>query len=100
MDLFLKLSVLEANLCWLGDLEKNISLEGICWWEMDDSGCLRGNQNARGHEFVIQSSSRLLLATPSLPTTLFSLDRKPRGRKQKSERCFHQGPVVRRPISA
>ena len=42
MDLFLKISVIQANLCWLGDLEKNMSLERIGWREMENSGCLRG----------------------------------------------------------
>ena len=33
MDLFLKLSVLQANFCWLGDLEKM-----ICPWKESIGG--------------------------------------------------------------
>ena len=33
MDLFLKISVLQANFCWPGDLE------GKCCWEIDNSEC-------------------------------------------------------------
>ena len=42
VDLFLKISVLQANFCWLGDWKNNISLEGRWkWcWEIDNSGCL------------------------------------------------------------
>ena len=35
MDLFLKISVLQANFCWLGDLEK------ICPWKLENCGRLR-----------------------------------------------------------
>ena len=38
----LKIRVLQANFCWLGDMEKNyLSLEGYCCWEKDNSRCLR-----------------------------------------------------------
>ena len=36
MDLFLKISVLQANFCWLGDLDKI-----ICPWKLENCGCLR-----------------------------------------------------------
>ena len=36
MDLFLKISVLHANFCWLGDLDKI-----ICPWKLENCGCLR-----------------------------------------------------------
>ena len=43
MDLFLKISVIRAHFCLLGDLEKIVSsLEGKSCWEIDNSGCLRG----------------------------------------------------------
>ena len=35
MDLFLKISVLQANFCWLGDLDKI-----ICPWKESDAGKL------------------------------------------------------------
>ena len=35
MDLFLKISVLQANFCWLGELEKI-----ICSWKENDAGKL------------------------------------------------------------
>ena len=37
MDLFLKLSVLQANFCWLGDLEKM-----ICPWKESIGGGGKG----------------------------------------------------------
>ena len=37
MDLFLKIAVLQANFCWLGDLEiNNMSLERKCCWENEN----------------------------------------------------------------
>ena len=36
MDLFLKISVLQANFCWLGDLDKI-----TCPWKLENCGCLR-----------------------------------------------------------
>ena len=35
MDLFLKISVLQANFCWQGELEKI-----ICSWKENDAGKL------------------------------------------------------------
>ena len=35
MDLLLKISVLQANFCWLGELEKI-----ICSWKENDAGKL------------------------------------------------------------
>ena len=42
MNLFLKIFILQANFCWLGDLEKNISLEGM----------LQGNRQLRVPEGI------------------------------------------------
>ena len=43
MDLFLEIYVLQANFCWLGDLERITShLEGKCCWEIDNAWYLRG----------------------------------------------------------
>ena len=36
MDVFLKISVLQANFCWLGDLDKI-----ICPWKLENCLCLR-----------------------------------------------------------
>ena len=36
MDLFLKISVLQPNFCWLGDLDKI-----KCPWKLENCGCLR-----------------------------------------------------------
>ena len=42
MELFLKISVLQANFCWLGDVEEIICpWEGQCCWVKDNSRCLR-----------------------------------------------------------
>ena len=42
MDLFPKISVLQAKFCWLGNLEKLMSLEVKCCWAIHNSGCHRG----------------------------------------------------------
>ena len=36
MDLFLKISVLQANFCWVEDLEKIMSLEGMCRFRVSE----------------------------------------------------------------
>ena len=36
IDVFLKISVFQANFCWLGDLDKI-----ICPWKLENCGCLR-----------------------------------------------------------
>ena len=38
MDLFPKISVLQAKFCWLGNLEKLMSLEVKCCWAIHNSG--------------------------------------------------------------
>ena len=42
MDLFLKISVLQAHFCWLGDVEEIIVLGRKVLLEKDNSGCQRG----------------------------------------------------------
>ena len=42
MDLFLKIFVLQATFCWLGDLEEIMSLEGKSCSEIGNVGCLKG----------------------------------------------------------
>ena len=43
MELFLKISVLQAKFLLAGRFGKNnMSLEGKCCWEIGNSGCLRG----------------------------------------------------------
>ena len=43
MDLFLKMSFLQANFCRAGRFGNNaMSLKGTCCWEIVNSGCLRG----------------------------------------------------------
>ena len=43
MDLFLKISVLHANFCWLGDVEEIIVLgRKVLLGKKDNSGCQRG----------------------------------------------------------
>ena len=42
MDLFLKISVLQAHFCWLGDVEEIIVLGRKVLPGKDNSGCQRG----------------------------------------------------------
>ena len=42
MDLFLKISVLQAHFCWLGDVEEIIALGRKVLLEKDNSECQRG----------------------------------------------------------
>ena len=42
MDLFLKISVLQAHFCWLGDVEEIIVLGRKVLLEKDNSECQRG----------------------------------------------------------
>ena len=42
MDLFLKISVLQANCYQLGEKSNKMFLEGKCCWAKDNSGRLRG----------------------------------------------------------
>ena len=43
MDLFLKISVLQANVCSMGDVEEIICpWKESCCWEIDNSGYSRG----------------------------------------------------------
>ena len=42
MDLFLKISVLQAHFCWLGDVEEIIVLGRKVLLEKDNSACQRG----------------------------------------------------------
>ena len=62
MDLLLKISVLQANFCWLGCGKKNMCLEWKCCWEKDNSGCLRG--------FDVEKSCGLFVLTPFPPPLL------------------------------
>ena len=42
MDLFLKISVLQAHFCWLGDVKEIIVLGRKVLLGKDNSGCQRG----------------------------------------------------------
>ena len=68
MDLFVKISALQTNLCWLGDLEKNnMSLKGKCCWEIDNSGCLRQLDLTMMRGFGVQNSCYLLFVRSPFP---------------------------------
>ena len=65
-----KKSVLLANFCWLGNVGKNnLSLEGKCCWEMDNSGCLRGLDVFNRCYVLFFSNLSPLLPCPPPPLT-------------------------------
>ena len=59
MDLFLKLSVLQANFCWLGDLEKM-----ICPWK-ESIGGGGGGKDKPGWELVFKIAGMWYLSATS-----------------------------------